>query len=638
MPLLALAALLVAAGAWAFTTSLGGVFVLDDVRAIVRNPTIRTLWPVSIPLSPPSKSTVSGRPVANLSFAISYAFGSEAGPGPAGSSERPGAEAALDATAFHAGNLLIHLASALVLFGVVRRTLLSRRLGPVFGTSAPWLALAVALVWVVHPLQTAAVTYVVQRVESLMGLFYLLTLYCAIRAHGDAHARAWGVAACLCCAAGMATKEVMVTAPVVVALWSHLFGVPNSGGTSRVRPILTGSLAATWLILGILVWHEHRGPSISLAPEAVWAYLATQAGVVGHYLRLVFVPAPLAFLYDWPLVSSLSLVAWQAAMLGALILLTVVAVARRHPAAFLGAWFFLVLAPSSSVLPIVTEVAAEHRMYLPLAAVVTAVITGLFVAGRTLRLAPKPAAVASALALVLVVGSLGMATRERNRVYWSAEGLWQDAVNARPSDSRPRVAHGEALAAAGRLAEAETELLVAVALAPEDPAARVRLGAVLARQRKFDAAVPHLERALARRPDDVDAHRWLAEVYAVQRRDQLAVGHYERALAVLPDDGPLLAGLAAILADSRDTLVRNPPRAKELAGRAVRLSGGRDPRVLEILAAAQAACGQFAEAAATVRTAAGIARAAGDRALVSALEHRASAYESASRQLPAAGR
>jgi tetratricopeptide (TPR) repeat protein len=370
----------------------------------------------------------------------------------------------------------------------------------------------------------------------------------------------------------------------------------------------------------------------------VWAYLATQAEVIVHYLRLVFVPAPLAFLYDWPLVSSLSLVAWQAALLGALVLLTVVAAARRHPAAFLGAWFFLVLAPSSSVLPIVTEVAAEHRMYLPLAAVIAAVITGLFVAGRTLRLAPKPAAIASALALALVAGSLGMATRERNRVYWSAEGLWQDAVNARPSDSRPRVAHGEALAAEGRLAEAETELLVGVALAPEDPAARVRLGAVLARQRKFDAAVPHLERALARRPDDVDAHRWLAEVYAVQRRDRLAVDHYERALAVLSDDGPLLVGLATILADSRDALVRNPPRAKELAGRAARLSGGRDPRVLEVLAAAQAASGQFAEAAATARTAAGLARARGDRALVSALEYRAAAYESRSRQFPATGR
>ncbi len=633
-----MAVLLLAAGAWAFSPSFGGVFLLDDVRAIVRNPTIRTLWPLSVPLSPPPRSTVSGRPVANLSFAISYAFGSEARPRPTVSPGRPGEPAALDPTPFHAGNLLIHLASALALFGVVRRTLLSPRLGPVFGASAPWLALAVAIVWVVHPLQTAAVTYVVQRVESLMGLFYLLALYGAIRAHGSEHPRAWAVAAWLSCAAGMATKEVMATAPIVVALWSYLFGAPSSGGPTRLRRLLMAGMAGTWLILGILVWYEHRGPSVSLAPGTVWSYLATQAEVIVHYLRLVFVPAPLAFLYDWPLVSSLYSVAWQAALLGALVLLTAVGAARRHPAAFPGAWFFLVLAPSSSVVPVVTEVAAEHRMYLPLAAVITAVVIGLFVAGRKLRLASRPAAVASALALAVVVSALGVTTRDRNRVYWSAESLWRDAVGARPSDYRPRVAYGEALSAAGRLAEAEAELLTGVALAPGDPAGQVRLGVVLARQRKFDAAVPHFERALAERPGDVDAHRWLAEVYAVQRRDQLAVDHYERALAALPDDGPLLAGLATILADSRDTMVRNPPRARELAGRAVLLSGGRDPRALEILAAAQAASGQFAEAAATARTAAGLARAAGDRGLVSSLEYRAAAYESASRQSPAAGR
>jgi tetratricopeptide (TPR) repeat protein len=325
-------------------------------------------------------------------------------------------------------------------------------------------------------------------------------------------------------------------------------------------------------------------------------------------------------------------------LLGTLLLLTVFAVARRHPAGFVGASFFLVLAPSSSVVPILTEVAAEHRMYLPLAAVIAAVIIGLFVAGRHLRLAQRPAVVVSALAVVAVVGSLGLATRERNRVYWSADSLWRDAVSVRPDDARPRVAYGEALASAGRLAEAEAQLLAAVALAPGDPVARVRLGVVLARERKFDAAVPHLEQALASRPGDVDAHRWLAEVYAVQLRDRLAVEHYEQALAALPDDEPLLAGLATILADSRDPSLRNPLRAKELASRAARLTGGRDPRVLEILAVAQAAAGQFAEAAATARSASGLARASGDGAFASALEYRASAYDAASRQFLPAGR
>jgi len=310
-------------------------------------------------------------------------------------------------------------------------------------------------------------------------------------------------------------------------------------------------------------------------------------------------------------------------------------------------------------------------MYLPLAAVIAAVVTGLYVAGERMvrdtgeappqtaegssvapggssllargRNLPHPsrswhwkmsrtAAVAAGCAVVLVVGALGVETRARNRVYWNAEGLWRDTVNKRPGDARPRVAYGEALAGADRLPEAEAQLQAAVGLAPGDPVARVRLGAVLARQSRFDAALPHLEYALTLRPGDVDAHRFLAEIYAIQRQDQFAVRHYEQALAVLPNDAELMARLAAILADSRDASIRDGARALGLADRAVRLTSGREPRMLEILSVAQAASGRFGDAASTARAAIEIARARGDRAMVSSLEYRASAYESAAGQ------
>ena len=180
---------------------------------------------------------------------------------PAGAAPTPALLTAPDTRPFHAGNLFIHLSAALVLFGIVRRTLSSPRLHERFGLAAPWLAAAVALLWVVHPLQTAAVTYVVQRVESLMGLFYLLTLYCAIRAAEGSRAGWWAAAAVASCAAGMATKESMVTAPVVVALWDWLFGARPDGQPSRVRWGLLGSLAATWVLLGY--------PGVAAVPRAV---------------------------------------------------------------------------------------------------------------------------------------------------------------------------------------------------------------------------------------------------------------------------------------------------------------------------------------------------------------------------------
>ena len=629
---LALAALIVAAGAWASWPGFGGVFVLDDERAIVRNQTIRALWPLGVPLSPPSESTVAGRPVANLSFALSYAMAVHA---PAdGETPAPRQPAGIDPTPFHAGNIGIHLAAALALFGVVRRTLLSPRLRERFGeTAAPWVAFAVALIWVVHPLQTSAVTYVVQRVESLMGLFYLLTLYCAIRA-GEGPSRTWWAAAAVAsCAAGMATKETMVTAPVMVALWDWMFRDPAGGRTSRVRWGLTVTLAATWLLLAFVVTRQFRAPSIDLAPTTIWLYVRTQAEVVVHYVRLAVFPSPLVFLYDWPLTPAPLWKAWQAALLTGLAAFTVLGIVRRHPAAFLSGWFFLILAPTSSFLPIVTEVAAEHRMYLPLAAVVSAAVAGVYLAGvRLMRRWPRPAALLAATACVLVVGTFGLEARARSRVYWSAETLWRDTVEKRPDDSRPRVAYAEALAKADRLAEAETQLRRAVELAPLSAIPYVRLGSVLAARGKYEEAVGQLVAGLALKPGDVDAHRFLGEIHAIQRRDGLALEHYSKALAGAPADAQIMARLAAIRADSQDPSVRNPLRAKELAEQAVRLTGGRDPRILEILAVAQAASGYFRDAAAAARSAAAAARALGMSAMASSLDYRAAAYEQAARQ------
>lgn len=266
-------------------------------------------------------------------------------------------------------------------------------------------------------------------------------------------------------------------------------------------------------------------------------------------------------------------------------------------------------------------------MYLPLAAVVAGLVVGGFAAGRWL---PdrwrKGAIVAAAMVLVTAAGVLGVATRARNRIYGSAESLWKDTVDKRPEDARPRIAYGEALAAAGKLAEAEAQLEKGTELAPQDAFAHVRLGAVLAQQRKFGPAISHLVTALASRPDDVDAHRLLAEIRAVQREDALAVEHYRKALAVVPDDPRLLAGLATVLAESRDLTVRNPIRARELAERAVSITSGRDPRVLEVLSGAQAACGYLVEASRTARQGAEVARQLGNLELASSLERRAAAY------------
>src|SRR5260370_35611597 len=163
-PLLIFAATLLAYG-----NSFSGPFIFDDLTWIPENPHIRHLWPLWDALQAPQRIAGTDRPLVCLPLALNYALGG------------------LEVWGYHAVNLTIHVFAAIVLFGIVRRTLEGPRLGERFGTHASGLAAAVALCWTVHPLQTESVTYIIQRMESLMGLFFLLTLSCVIRGHDSPH-------------------------------------------------------------------------------------------------------------------------------------------------------------------------------------------------------------------------------------------------------------------------------------------------------------------------------------------------------------------------------------------------------------------------------------------------------------------
>ena len=200
------AAIVVAVGL-AYANSFGGPFVFDDEPAILENATIRKLWPLSGPLSPPREFgvTVAGRPVLNLSLALNYAISGTA------------------PWSYHAFNVGVHALAALVLFGLVRRTLRGPLLVATHGGRAEEIAAAVALVWALHPLQTESVTYVIQRAESLMGLFYGFTLYAFVRATTSARPRGWLAAMVTSAVLGMGCKEVMATVPLVVLLYDRTF-------------------------------------------------------------------------------------------------------------------------------------------------------------------------------------------------------------------------------------------------------------------------------------------------------------------------------------------------------------------------------------------------------------------------------
>jgi Tfp pilus assembly protein PilF len=610
------AAVIVVAALLAYANSFDGVFVYDDEPAIVDNAAVQGLWPPTRFLGGPPDVTVTGRPVAALSFAINYVLARDVGA----------------VRGYHAANVAIHVLAALTLFGVIRRTLARTSLAPTNrcdDATVTWLALATALVWTVHPLQTAAVTYIVQRVESLMGLFYLLTLYGAIRSARDedsttiGHANPrpwWSAVAVITSALGMATKEPMVTAPIVVVLWDYVFD-PDRMWSRRWR--LYAGLAGTWAILAALVATGPRPHSAGWShPLWPWqTYLATEASIVVHYLRLAVVPYPLVFDYEWRPVQSIVAVAPQAVLLLFLLGLTIWLLARRHPAGFAGAWFFLVLAPTSSVFPIVSEAAAEHRMYLPLASVAALAITGAYLLGRRAGWRTAPGVAAAAAATIFIA-----MTASRNGDFSSAERLWGDTIAKRPANARAQTNFATPLLRSGRYADAEQHLRVAVAEQPNLAEAQADLGVSLCGQRKCGEGIEHLQRAIAIDPSYGAAHHDLAEAYASQGRLGPAVAQYSTALALDPDNVMLLNRTAWILATAADDRLRDGARAVDLAEKAVRLTGRQDAISLDTLAAADAESGHFDAALAAGEAALRLARASGDRAIVPELEERLALY------------
>ncbi len=637
----ALAAILAGAAWIAYADSFAGVFVMDDKYAVLDNPHIKSLWPLTRAMSAPPENPVSGRPVASLTLAINYACAPDDAkdamvPGNPGSPPGATEQFLRNVRGYHFVNLLLHVLAGLALFGVLRRTLATEALRARFGPWATALSFAAALFWLVHPLTTDAVTYIAQRTEVLMGLFLLATLYCAIRAGEPGTTRRasawWTAGACAACALGMGSKQTMVAAPLLVWLWDWLFG----RGERRRWPLYVG-LAATWAILAALVAHERWPHSIGFNREGwtPWTYLLTQSGVVVHYLRLVFVPWPLVLDYDgWPMARSIADVAPYAALLVVLLAATLFGIVRRQPWGYIGAWCFATLAPSSSLLPLPTEIAAERRMYLPLAAVIALVVLVAFAAGREalarLLAGRAQSAAGRTIAVMLAVAvalSLGSLTRARNRDYWSDERIWADTVAKRPDNPRARLNYGVDLSMARRDAEAEQQLREAVRLRETSAPAHGNLGAVLCRLGRLDEGIPHLERALALDPEFTDAYPNLGEAYAARGQRAPAARYYALAVDGSPDNPFFLNRLGWFLATAPEDSIRDGTRAVDVASRAVRLTSGQDVMSLETLAAAYAETGRFGEAAATQREAIDLADRQGRRELLAELAARFKTYQ-----------
>ena len=448
-----------------YLASLTAPFIYDDRAWITSNPSIQHLSSLGKVLFPPLGSVVRGRPFLSLSFALNYAI-SGANP-----------------WSYHLANLALHCVATLLLFGIARRTLAylpdrfprtADRVLPAFGA---------ALLWAVHPIQTESVTYVSQRAESLMGLLYLLTLYSFIRGVQSKGERTWHTAAVAACLLGMATKEVMVSAPLLVLAYDRTFVSGTFSAALRRRRALYAGLGLSWVFLGVLaVGLKGRGAGLGLG-YSWWAYGLAEAWAVGHYLLLCAWPFPLVLDRGTDLVASVRDTLPWVCVLAILAGAGLVAFLRRSAVGFAAAAFLLILAPTSSIFPVAFQPMAEHRMYLPLAAVTASVAVGAWVWVGRRSLVP-----------VLLAGLLlGTAAFLRNRDYRDEVTIWSDTVSRVPSNERARLALGSALLAARRDPEAVEQFREALRIVPGDSDARLSLGLSLLHMGRAQEALEQFE-------------------------------------------------------------------------------------------------------------------------------------------------
>ncbi len=502
-------------------------FVFDDELAIVNNPSIRSLGTA---FAPPQDGEmgglpISGRPVVNLSVAANYAASGFA------------------VSSYHVVNLLIHFAAAFALFALLRRTLTQSVLAARFGSAAWELALLVAALWLLHPLQTESVTYISQRAEALLGLWYFLALLCYVRAAEENSAPAWRVAAIVACALGMMTKEVMVSVPLFAALYDRAFLAGSWREVWSCRGKLLLSLAATWLILIFFVAKGGgtRGVSAGFGlGVSPWTYLLKQCDALVLYLKLALWPQQLVLDYGTALVDSVAEVWWQGLLLLALFATTLWTVLKRPAVGCLGAWFFLILAPSSSVIPLVGQTVAEHRMYLPLAALVVGlVLCGYAWLGR--RALPIGASVALAFAVTTIA---------RNDRYASAISICEDTVAKQPTNARAMALLADYHHRAGHLAEARKWLERSLAVQPGVVPVLNNLGSVCQELGDTSAALGYYQQALDRAPHDLNTLNNLGNALLLSGRTADGLARLFAAVQYAPRAPGPRANLAAGLAQS----------------------------------------------------------------------------------------
>ena len=522
----------------AYRNSFNVPFLFDDIPYIVENPSIRKLWPVWETFLDRDGEHILGRPLTNLTYAVNYHFGKT------------------DVRGYHLVNFSVHVLAAATLFGILRRHLMA---GPDLAFaphSTLVLPFACAALWMLHPMQTEAVTYVYQRCESLMGLLFLTTVYCAVRSRQSGKPMAWEAAAVAAFGAGVGVKEVIAVAPLLIFAGHAVHSKMGTMAALRTSRRMYAGFAAGLMLLAVIVFHGDVGDIVSRqALFTPWQYAASQPQVVLHYIRTALWPSTLCLDYGWQ-PSTLTAALPFAAVIALVVAAGGYGLFKRRTWGLLVLGFFAVLSPSSSFVPL-RNIAFEHRMYIPMAALIILLVFGGYTLGRGIiahfsgrKRSERVFEYGFGALLIALSLVLGMLTFQRNNDYRSPEAIWKDTLKKRPLNHKAHIGYGNVLLRQNRLDEAMAHFKTAVDLQPAYPAGHINIGTVWYRRGETGKAISHFENALALAPQNVTALMNLGAARAQSGRLEEARVLLERVLSLEPRNPGAHFRLAMVYKDA----------------------------------------------------------------------------------------
>jgi tetratricopeptide (TPR) repeat protein len=524
--------LILSLGLLVYSNTLKVPIVFDDREYILENPLITDLGHVldleraaGLDLHGNVRMSLQTRQVGYLSFALNHRLNG------------------LRVAGYHMVNIAVHLINALLLYALVALTLRTPFLeGSRLRGHGGLVALFTALLFLSHPLQTQAVTYISQRFTSLAAMFCLicLVLYVCSRlaAGGSAKGAGFYLLSLLSAMAAMRTKEISFTLPLMVALYEFMF----FEGNFKKRSLYLLPLLLTMLIVplsipefGALFGESFRRATGTQEEITRSVYLLTGLRVVVTYIRLLFLPVNQCIDYDYPLNGSfleppVALSFFSLALLfglGVCLYYRSRANAGLRLVSFGVLWFYVTLSVESSLVPL-DDVIFEHRAYLPSVGFTAALVAFVYAAwGKRRR---KAIGVFFAVVALLFSG----AAYARNGVWQSGVSIWEDVVAKAPGKARGYNNLGLKYREAGRRKEAIASLMTAAGLKPDYPDAHKNLGLMYLEEGVTEKAIRHYGLALALYPGYLDAHYNLGIIFNKRGEVEKAIKHYKAALAIDP--------------------------------------------------------------------------------------------------------